>query len=149
MGMKDKQMPSRCWERCSSPRRMRARLPATPALPALTPGAWGGPRQSRERCPLLLIPHRRGSHRDPETVVPHQPRALVSGPRQPPWGKTNERRGRQFGARLTGCPGGAWGFGPPPLAILAILWQRGQAATGSGNSADTATAQRSRAPAVG
>lgn len=100
---------------------MRVRLPATPALPALTPGARGGATgQSRERRPLLLIPHRRGSHRYPGTVVPHQPRALVSGPRQPPWGKTNERQGRQFGARLTGCPGGGLGIWSPsarhPLA---------------------------------
>lgn len=90
MGMKDKQTPSRCWERCSSPRRMRVLLPVTPALPASTPGAWGamGPGQSGERCPLLLVPHRWGSHRHPGAVAPHQPCALVSGPRQPPGGKT-------------------------------------------------------------
>lgn len=81
-------------------------------LDSWSPGGATG--QSRERRPLLLIPHRRGSHRYPGTVVPHQPRALVSGPRQPPWGKTNERQGRQFGARLTGCPGG----GPGDLVPL-------------------------------
>lgn len=121
MGMKDKQMPSRCWERCSSPRRMRVRLPATPALPALTPGARGGPRgRAGSDVPSCSSPIAGVHTGTPGTVVPHQPRALVSGPRQPPWGKTNERQGRQFGARLTGCPGGGLGIWSPsarhPLA---------------------------------
>ena len=62
MGTKDKQTPSRCWERCSSPRRMCVRLPATPALPASTPGATSP----------LLIPHRQGFHRHTGAMAPRQ-----------------------------------------------------------------------------
>lgn len=57
MGMKDKQTPSRCWERGSSPCRMCVWLPATPSQPAPTPelGDHGGAGQ-REQCPLLAVP---------------------------------------------------------------------------------------------
>lgn len=110
--MKDKQTPSRCWERCSSPRRMRVWLPATPPLPPSTPrarGAVGEPGQSGEPCPLLLIPHGR---------------VHAGTPRQ--WCRTSPvpSLGRQFGAGLRGCPKvGCGDMSPPPVTILTSVGQ--------------------------
>lgn len=147
MGMKDKQMPSRCWERCSSPRRMRVRLPATPALPALTPGARGGPRgRAGSDVPSCSSPIAGVHTGTPGRWCRISPEPSLAAPGSLPGAKLTSARGGSLVLGSRGAPGGAWGFGPPPLAIV---WQRGQAAAGSGNSADTATAQWSPAPAAG
>lgn len=120
MGMKDKQMPSRCWERRSSPRRMRVRLPATPALPALTPGARGGHGRAGSDVPSCSSPIAGVHTGTPGRWCRISPEPSLAAPGSLPGAKLMSTRGGSLVPGSWGAPGGAWGFGPPsarhPLA---------------------------------
>lgn len=127
MGTKDKQTPSRCWERCSSPRRMPARLPATPAPLALTlraRGAGGDRGRVGSNVPSCSSPIT-GVH--PGAVAPPQPCAPVSSPRQPPRGQTVPSAGDAVWCRAHGVPPGVRVGDASPLRLPSLL------ASGSGD----------------